>query len=65
MKSIIIDDKQVIAVLSELAFRLGVDEETMETIVKTALRDLANQYVKRPTLAMHYAKMYLKKLGAI
>ena len=58
----IIDDKQVIAVLSELAFRLGVDEET---IVKAALTELANQYVKRPTLAMHYAKMYLKKLGVI
>lgn len=55
-----IDDKQVIAVLSELAFRLGVDEET---IVRTTLRELANQYVKRPTLAMHYVKMYLKNKG--
>lgn len=58
----IIEDKQVIAVLSELAFRLGVDEET---IVRTTLRELANQYVKRPTLAIHYAKTYLKKEGVI
>lgn len=57
-----IDDKQVTAVLSELAFRLGVDEET---IVKATLRELANQYISKPTLAMQFAKMHLKKQGVI
>lgn len=57
-----IDDEQVIAVLTELSFRLGVDKET---IVKAALRELANQYVKKPTLAMQFVKMHLKKQGVV
>lgn len=58
----IIDDEQVTAVLKELAFRLGVDEET---IVKATMKELANQYVSKPTLAMQFAKMQLKKQGVI
>jgi len=57
-----IDDEKVTAVLAELSFRLGVDEET---IVKVALRELANQYIKKPTLAMQFVKMHLKKEGAV
>lgn len=57
-----IDDEQVNAVLSELSFRLGVDEET---IVKATLRELARQYVRKPTWAMQFVKMHLKRQGAI
>lgn len=57
-----IDDEKVTAVLAELSFRLGVDEET---IVKVALRELASQYIKKPTLAMQFVKMHLKKEGAV
>lgn len=57
-----IDDEKVTAVLAELSFRLGVDKET---IVKVALRELANQYIKKPTLAMQFVKMHLKKEGAV
>lgn len=57
-----IDDEKVTAVLAELSFRLGVDKET---IIKVALRELANQYIRKPTLAMQFVKMHLKKEGAI
>lgn len=57
-----IDDEKVTAVLAELSFRLGVDKET---IVKVALRELANQYIRKPTLAMQFVKMHLKKKGAV
>ena len=57
-----IDDEQVTAVLAELSFRLGVDEET---IVKATLRELARQYVRKPTWAMQFVKMHLKKQGVI
>jgi len=57
-----IDDDLVTAVLTELSFRLGVDEET---IVKATLRELARQYVKKPTWAMQFVKMNLKKQGVI
>lgn len=57
-----IDDEKVTAVLDELSFRLGVDKET---IVKVALRELANQYIRKPTLAMQFVKMHLKKKGAV
>jgi len=55
-----IDDKRVTAVLNELSFRLGVDEET---IVRVTLRELAELYVRKPTLGMQFARMLLKKQG--
>lgn len=55
-----IDDKRVLAVLHELSFRLGVDEEA---IVRATLRELAEMYVRKPTLGMQFARMLLKKQG--
>lgn len=57
-----INDKSTIAVLEELSFRLDVPKEA---IVQTVLKELANQYVTKPTLATQFAKMQLKKQGVI
>lgn len=57
-----IDDERVIAVVSELAWRLGVDEET---IIRATLKELSLQYISKPTLAMQFVKLQLKKQGVI
>lgn len=55
-----IQDERTVAVIQELASRLGRDPGE---IVNAALTEAANQYVKHPTLAMMYIKAYLSKKG--